>query len=385
MIGAGEGLLLNKGILQQKNLIYLLSILTLWLTIHAVTIQRQERATPFFLLAAFCVMITLKTKSLLILYSFFELRVVPVCLLILFFGYQPEKLQACFFIVIYTVVGSLPLLLYIIYNPFRFQTAEILTLAITLGFMVKTPMYLLHIWLPKAHVEAPVGGSMILAGILLKLGSYGLVTFLPYVKINWTLSFYLTLRLLGSIISSVLCVRRGDIKMLIAYSSVVHIGTVSLGLISGTELGYSCGVMMIIGHGISSPFLFAMAYWLYLSSHSRLLLNNITTWPIIMALFFSLVTLNIGVPPRLCLWSEVFIAQVIIYLSSFLCPVLVVIFFLGLVYNLHLYVSCVHAKTRINVKYFDHSSILVTIQSVFLRYNSLFCLDIFHILKNQSV
>lgn len=381
MIRGGEGILLNKGILQHKNLIYLLSILTLWLTIHAITIQGQKRATPFFIFAASCVLVTLKTKSLLILYSFFELSVVPVCLLILFFGYQPEKLQACLFIVIYTVVGRLPLLLYIIYSPLKFQSAEILTLALTLGFMVKTPMYLLHIWLPKAHVEAPVGGSIILAGILLKLGSYGLVVFLPFVKMNWTMSFYLTIRLLGSVISSILCVRRGDIKMLIAYSSVVHIGTVSIGLISGTELGYSCGVLMIVGHGISSPFLFAMAYWLYLSSHSRLLLYNITTWPLLMALIFSLVTLNISIPPRLCLWSEVFLALVLIYLSSRLGPLLIVILFLGLLYNLHLYVTCVHAKTRLNVKYFVHSSVFATMQAVVLSYASLFCLDIFHIWK----
>lgn len=117
---------------------------------------------------------------------------------------------------------------------------------------------------------------MVLAGVLLKLGSYGLLLFLPFIKLNLIISLYLGLTLVGSFVGSLLCLRQGDIKLLIAYSSVVHIGVVTLGILSGSEIGYSCSLIMILGHGLRSPFIFAFSYWLYSSSHSRLVLNNST-------------------------------------------------------------------------------------------------------------
>ena len=101
---------------------------------------------------------------------------------------------------------------------------------------------------------------MWLAGILLKLGSYGLLLFLPYIKINYLLSFFYVIGILGSIIRAILCLRQGDMKLLIAYSSVVHIGAVTLGFIRGTEMGYSGGIIMVLGHGIASPLLFAFSF-----------------------------------------------------------------------------------------------------------------------------
>ena len=101
---------------------------------------------------------------------------------------------------------------------------------------------------------------MVLAGVLLKLGSYGLLIFLPYIKLNALIIFYLRMSLLGSAVCSIICIRSGDLKLLIAYSSVVHIGVVTLGFISGREVGLTCGLIMVLGHGLSSPFLFALAY-----------------------------------------------------------------------------------------------------------------------------
>ena len=115
---------------------------------------------------------------------------------------------------------------------------------------------------------------MMLAGVLLKLGSYGLLLFLPNVKLNTLLIGYFCFSLIGSIVCSFICLRQGDLKLLVAYSSVVHMGVVTLGFIRARELGYTCGVIMVFAHGLSSPFLFAYAYWLYLDSHSRLIVNN---------------------------------------------------------------------------------------------------------------
>lgn len=101
---------------------------------------------------------------------------------------------------------------------------------------------------------------MVLAGVLLKLGAYGLLLFLPLIKINYLLSIYFVLALLGSSLRALVCLRQGDIKLLIAYSSVVHMGVVILGFIRGTELGYSCGLMIVLAHGLRSPFIFAYSF-----------------------------------------------------------------------------------------------------------------------------
>ena len=169
-------------------------------------------------------------------------------------------------------------------------------LFITLGFIVKTPIYLVHVWLPKAHVEAPVAGSMVLAGILLKLGRYGLLLFCPHLggKIFY---LYLRLRVWGSIFCSLVCIRQADLKGLIAYSSVVHIGVVTVGVVRGLEMGYSCALLMVIAHGICSPMLFALAYLVYNSSHRRVINNNkgrLAT-PILAFFLFLLLAINMGV------------------------------------------------------------------------------------------
>lgn len=254
------------------------------------------------------VVLSIKTKSLILFYLFFELRVLPITLIVFFYGYQPEKLRASLFLLLYTVTGSLPLLWMIVSDhvPMGIVCGSLLAFPITLCFMIKTPMYLLHIWLPKAHVQAPIGGSMVLARVLLKLGSYGLLLFLPHLKLNLIVIFYYSISLLGSIVRALICMRQGDLKLIIAYSSIVHMGVVRVGFLCGTELGYTCGLIMAIRHGLCSPILFAYSYWLYESTYSRLSLNNPRSFPNILGGMFALVTLNIGVPPSLGLWSEVF-------------------------------------------------------------------------------
>merc|ERR1719334_2110057 len=222
--------------------------------------------------------------------------------MVFFFGYQPEKIQASIYLLIYTVLSSLPLLLlflrlggYILFFPqggvFWF------VLFITLGFIVKTPIYLVHVWLPKAHVEAPVAGSIVLAGILLKLGRDGFILFCPYL-INSILILYVYLSLLGAIYCSLICLRNFDIKSLIAYSSVVHMGVVTVGVVRGSEIGYKCALIIVIAHGVCSPFLFSLAYYLYMSRHSRVILCNkgFASLPIMAFLGFILLAVNMGVP-----------------------------------------------------------------------------------------
>lgn len=95
---------------------------------------------------------------------------------------------------------------------------------------------------------------------MLKMGSYGLSLFLPLIKLNTVIRFYFAMGLLGSVLSSLVCLRQGDMKKLIAYSSVVHMGVVTMGFVSATEVGYACAIIIIIGHGLTSPFLFLVSY-----------------------------------------------------------------------------------------------------------------------------
>ena len=141
---------------------------------------------------------------------------------------------------------------------------------------------------------------MVLAGILLKLGRFGLIFFAPYLS-RRILSVYLFLSLIGRVACGAICTRQWDSKSLIAYSSVVHIGVVTVGVVVGSEVGYDCAVLIVIAHGICSPLIFALAYLLYSNSHTRLLRSNRGQLglPMLRFFLFLLLAINMGVPPFL--------------------------------------------------------------------------------------
>merc|ERR1712221_21876 len=177
-------------------------------------INKIMRGTLFHLISLSLLLTIISffiTGKTITFYILFELRLIPTLFMVFFFGYQPEKIQASIYLLIYTVLSSLPLLLLFIRSSrcllyFGAGSGFWLCLVMTIGFMVKTPIYLVHVWLPKAHVEAPVAGSIVLAGVLLKLGSYGLIVFCPLVKRRRVLLIYLSLRILGSVLCRMICI-----------------------------------------------------------------------------------------------------------------------------------------------------------------------------------
>ena len=284
-----------------------------WTTIQTSV---KEYCIAFLLLealmiAAFCVL------DLLLFYIFFESVLIPMFLIIGVWGSRERKVRAAYQLFLYTLVGSLLMLLAIlvIYCQTGTTNLEILYaaefsesrqlllwLAFFASFAVKVPMIPVHIWLPEAHVEAPTAGSVILAGILLKLGTYGFLRFsiplFPYASIYFT-PLVQTLSILAIIYSSLTTLRQIDLKKIIAYSSVAHMNFVTLGLFSLNAQGIEGAIMLMLAHGLVSPALFLLVGFLYDRHKTRLLRyygGLARTMPLFAIMFLFFTMANISLP-----------------------------------------------------------------------------------------
>ena len=351
-----------------------LIVLTIWIIfiiILASSIVKNNKLNRnWFLLSLIVLLIILVFTfirfNLVIFYIIFEASLIPTIILIIGWGYQPERLQASIYILIYTISASLPLLIgiIIIYNNYNSLSLLILDfkpifirniilriwwVIIIMAFMVKIPLYLSHLWLPKAHVEAPVAGSIILAGVLLKLGGYGLLrlSFIyPFINF-YTRSFFLSIALWGACATGIICLRQTDIKSLIAYSRVGHIGLLVAGACSCTEWGWSGALIIIISHGLCSSGIFSIANIIYEYRNRRrmiLLKGLLSVYPFITLTFFILSAANIAAPPFINLAGEIILLTRVLSISPITCFYLGITRFLAAAYSLYLFRSIYHGQ-----------------------------------------
>jgi len=345
-------------------LIILRMLITALILLSRIKILHNKNIKTLFPLICSILLITLinafSSNNLFSFYIWFEASLIPTIIIIILWGYQPERVQARIYIIVYTIMASLPILIIfiILYNSpnsaiiiFKtyIMTPNRLNILLIRGFLVKLPIFITHLWLPKAHVEAPIAGRIVLAAILLKLGGYGvcrLLFILPN-KILFLSTPLISISLIGAFLTSIICLRQPDLKSIIAYSSVGHIGLILSGTLTFRNWGISGTVIIIIAHGLCSSALFSLANINYEILHTRsifLIKGIIRFLPTITIWWFLYTAVNIAAPPSINLLREIILIVASTSFSLYFILFLALLRFITGTYSLNIYGNTQHGN-----------------------------------------
>jgi len=305
-----------------------------------------------FMIAVFCML------DLLLFYVFFESVLIPMFIIIGVWGSRQRKIQAAYQFFLYTLLGSVFMLLAILFIFFQTGTTDLqillttefserrqilLWIAFFASFSVKVPMVPVHIWLPEAHVEAPTAGSVILAGILLKLGTYGFLRFsipmFPEATLYFT-PFIYTLSVIAIIYTSLTTIRQIDLKKIIAYSSVAHMNFVTIGMFSLNIQGIEGSILLMLSHGLVSSALFLCVGVLYDRHKTRLVKyygGLVSTMPMFSTIFLFFTLANMSLPGTSSFIGEFLILVGAFQRNSLVATLAALGMILGAAYSLWLY------------------------------------------------
>lgn len=336
------------------------------------------------MLVVCCLVFT--TNNMFMFYLFYEASLIPILYIIIKWGSYPERSIRSIMLLLYTSIFTFPF----VYILFRFYNTNnslvfslfygvnglrrtlVFSVLIFFTFAVKLPIYGLHFWLPMAHVEAPTFGSMILAGILLKLGGVGLIRFSSLLNLGELKSSVLAYFFVFLVYVTLVCCFQSDFKRLVAYSSVSHMITIPIMLLSSTYVGLKGVIRVIFLHGIRSPLIFILVgvIYLFISTRQHLLMRGvlcfrpILSFLIVLAFFFTL-----SAPPFPSFVAEVLFSFSRVRLWYPRLVFLLLFLFLSIVYNLLWLTSSVFLNQDSSVNYsflFSYSYFIPIFLSIFV-------------------
>nr|YP_003204690.1 NADH dehydrogenase subunit 4 [Evania appendigaster]ACL36007.1 NADH dehydrogenase subunit 4 [Evania appendigaster] len=338
-----------------------LILLSVWISVCMGVVNQILRKSCVRLVYLMLILLSLLigfffSLNLMVFYLFFEMSLLPMFLMVMGWGGSELRYQAGLSMMVYAFFSSLPffgLVFMILYKNgsldfIIFKLDNILQgnllfyILLLMIFLVKLPMFMMHMWLPKAHVEAPVFGSMMLAGVLLKLGGYGI--FIIYLMAEgiyqWVSGSFILYNLMGGFYISLMCLFQLDLKVLIAYSSVVHMSFMLGGMSTLMEMGMMGSIMMMIGHGLCSSGLFCLVNYSYDVLNSRSVILNkglLNLNKSLSLLWFFLCIFNLGAPLSINFFSEIFLLNGLMKWSGLIFLNLIFLMFFNSCYNFHLF------------------------------------------------